>query len=118
VRAKDDASGFGEATTVSRGKSEGLEPAGFAAVMRADISKLPVYTGAELPGQGYAVYRIAEVGMAKPDAARRQADQKQVAEVLAQQETFAYLEALKQKAKAKVLKPVGSLAAEQDGAQQ
>ena len=31
------------------------------AVLKADVTKLPAYVGVELPGQGYAVYRIGKV---------------------------------------------------------
>ncbi len=40
------------------------------------------------------------------DSAKRQAERQQINAALAQQETFAYIEALKQKAKVKILKPV------------
>lgn len=75
--------------------------------MKADVSKLPSYAAAEMPQHGYAVYRISKVNQpAAADAAKRQAQQQQLGNLLAQQETFAYLEALKQKAKVKILKPV------------
>ena len=72
--------------------------------LKADVSKLPAYACVELPGQGTSIYRITRV--AQPltiDAARRQAEQQQVGNVLAQQEMLAYIEALKLRAKVKVL---------------
>jgi peptidyl-prolyl cis-trans isomerase D len=41
------------------------------------------------------------------DTARRQTEQQQIANALAQQETFAYIESLKAKAEVEIVKPVG-----------
>ena len=72
--------------------------------MKADTSKLPAYVGVELPGQGYGVYRINKISQpANVDVARRQAEQQQIANALAQLESQAYLEALKKKAKVEIL---------------
>ncbi len=109
LQAKDEPAGFGATKTVSRAKSEGIDPAGFAVLMKADVSKLPAYVGTELPQQGYAIYRIGKVVQpAVSDQARRQTEQQQIANVLAQQEATAYIETLKQKAKVKILKPVAA----------
>lgn len=101
-----DASGFSESKTVSRVKGEGINSAALGAVMKVDTSKLSAYVGVDLP-QGYGVYRINKVLQPKTvDAARRQAEQQQIGNALAQQEMQAYLNALKKKAKVEVLKPV------------
>ena len=105
-----DATGFGEAKTISRAKSEGINPAAFADVMKADVSKLPAYVGVEIPGQGYGVYRIAKVGQpAEQDKARREQEAERINQVVAQQEMTGYIEALKQKAKVKILHPVATI---------
>lgn len=107
LKTKDDAAGFSATQTVSRAKSQGLNPAVFLAVMKADTSKLPAYAGVDLPGQGYSVLRVLRVLQPTAvDSAKRQAERQQINAALAQQETFAYIEALKQKAKVKILKPV------------
>jgi len=107
LKAKDDAVGFGPAQLVSRAKREGITGVVLDAVMKADVNRLPAYTGVDVPQQGYAVYRIAKVMQpATTDAARRQAEERQIAGIVAQQEAAAYVEALKQKAKVKLLKPV------------
>lgn len=107
LKASGDAAGFASAKTVSRVKSQGMNGVAFSAVMKADTSKLPAYVGADLPGQGYGVYRINKVSQsAAVDDARRKAEQQQIANALAQQETFVYLEALKKKAKVEVLRPI------------
>jgi peptidyl-prolyl cis-trans isomerase D len=61
LKAKDDASGFAAAQTVSRAKSQGVNPAIFLAAMKADTTKLPAYAGADLADQGYAVLRVIKV---------------------------------------------------------
>jgi peptidyl-prolyl cis-trans isomerase D len=119
LRAKPDNAGFGPAKTLSRARNSDLPPEAFDAVMKADAGKLPAFVGAELPTQGYAVYRINKVAQpAKPDTARRQNEQQQLNNLMAQQEMLAYIDALKKKAKAEILKPVGQKPAgqEQEGA--
>jgi peptidyl-prolyl cis-trans isomerase D len=104
LKAGGDASGMSAAKTVSRVKTEGMNPAALKAVMKADTSKLPAFAGADLGQEGYGVYRINKVAQpAAPDAARRQAEQQQIANALAQQEMLAYLESLKKKAKVEIM---------------
>jgi peptidyl-prolyl cis-trans isomerase D len=107
AKSSGDANGFAAAKAVSRAKNQGLNPHAFQEVMKADTSKLPAYVGVDLQAQGYAVYRINKVGQpATQDATRRQNEQQQIAGALAQQEVFAYLEALKKKAKVDIRKPI------------
>lgn len=104
AKASGDANGFGAAKVVSRAAPTAVNPAATPALMKADTSKLPAYVGVDLPGIGYGVYRISKVAQpAKPDAARRSAEQQEIAGVLGQIEMRAYVDALKEKAKAKVL---------------
>jgi len=104
AKASGDAAGFGEAKVVTRTKQPTIHPAAAAEVLKADVSKLPAYVGVDVPGIGFGVYRIGKVGQpAQPDLARRASEREQIAGALGQQELFSYLEALKQKAKAKVL---------------
>lgn len=108
LKGGGDAAGFSEAKTVSRAKNQSVRPEALGAIMRADTTKLPSYVSVELPGQGYALYRVNKVSQpANVDTARRQAEQQQIAGALAQLESHAYLEALKKKAKVEILsKPV------------
>ncbi len=107
LQASGDAAGFAAAKLVSRGKGEGINPIALSKVMRTDVSKLPAYVGVDLPGQGYGIYRIGKVQQsAKPDLARNQSDKEQITNVLAQQEMYAYVEVLKQKAKVKLVNPI------------
>jgi peptidyl-prolyl cis-trans isomerase D len=103
VKASGDAAGFSEAQVVSRTAEPAFHPVGAIAALKADVSKLPAYVGAEIPGQGYAVYRINKVSQpAQPDEARRKQEAEQIASVIGQQEMHNYVEALKAKAKAKI----------------
>jgi peptidyl-prolyl cis-trans isomerase D len=96
-------------------KTQDINVTALNTVMKADTSKLPAYAGVEIPGKGYSVYRIVKVTQpANPDAERRQAEQRQIENTLAQGEMLAYVEVLKQKAKTKILKSVTSGAADGD----
>jgi peptidyl-prolyl cis-trans isomerase D len=108
-----EATGFGAAKLVSRYKADGINGLAMAQVMRADTSKLPAYVGVEVPGMGYGIYRIGKVQQpAQQDEARRKAEADQIANIVAQQEMFDYVEALKQKAKVKIVKPLAVASSE------
>ncbi len=110
-KASGAATGFGASKLVSRGNALGLNAVALAEVMKADVSRLPAYVGVDLPGQGFALYRIAKVQQpAQPDVARRTAEQEQIGNVVAQQELFGYVEVLKSKEKVKIIKPVAAVA--------
>jgi peptidyl-prolyl cis-trans isomerase D len=118
LQTRTDANGFGAARMVSRTAAGGLDESAFMAVMKADVSKLPAVVGAELPGQGYGVYRINKLApAAKVDEARRTAEQQQIAAALSQQETLAYIDVLKKRAKTKLVNSPAAPAAggEQEG---
>ncbi len=113
VKAKPTATGFGSPKLVSRTASAGLDESAFMTVMKADVTKLPSVVGAELPGQGFGVYRINKLApVAKVDEARRTAEQQQIANALSQQETLAYIEVLKARAKVKLMQPPVAAAAQ------
>src|SRR5690606_34642719 len=98
-------------------RAQGVNPALFVAVMKADTGTLPSYSGVELPNQGYAVIRLTRVVQpTNVDTAKRDAERQQITEVLAQEETLAYIDALKDRAKVKILKPIA--AKSQDGEQE
>jgi len=109
LKTKDDAAGFTNVKTASRTKANDFDGTVLAAVMKADVTKLPAYVGVDVQGKGYSIFRIGKVTQpAVLDNARRQAEQQQVANALAQQEMMAYIDVLKQKAKTKILKPVSA----------
>lgn len=98
--------GFSAAKVVSRAKQD-VDAAALAAIMKADVSKLPAFVGVDLPSQGYAIYRINKVTEpAVVDDARRLAEQQQISTALAQEEMLAYIEYLKEKSKVKILQPI------------
>ncbi|MDN4054927.1 SurA N-terminal domain-containing protein [Massilia sp. YIM B02763] len=103
ARASGDATGFGEPKIVSRTKEPPFSETAALAVLKADTSKLPAYVGVDVPGQGYGVYRIVKVSQpAQPDQARRKQEAEQIGRAIGGAETYGYVEALKQKAKAKI----------------
>lgn len=103
AKAAGDAAGFAPATIVSRTKEPTVAREAAIAVLKADVTKLPAYVGVEVPGRGYAVYRIGKVSQpAQPDAARRKQESDQIGQLVGQQQLVDYVEALKVKAKAKV----------------
>jgi len=113
LQGKDDAAGFGEAKVVSRVKADGWNELAFNAVMKADTAKLPSYVGVDMPGQGYQIYRVTKVEQPKAvDTARRKTEQEQIANALSQQETLAYLDFLRVKAKTKLLKGAAAVSAD------
>jgi peptidyl-prolyl cis-trans isomerase D len=110
AKASGDAAGFGATTVVSRTKEPAIAPVAALAVLKADVTKLPAYVGVEVPGKGYGVYRIAKITQpAQPDQARRTQEAEQIANVIGQQEMYGYIEALKQKAKAKITVKIADL---------
>ena len=106
VKASGDVTGFGEPKLVTRTAQPPFNQAGAIAVLKADVSKLPAYVGVEVPGAGYAVYRINKVQQAAPDVERRKAEAQQIGNVIAQQEVYGFMEALKKKADVKIKRPV------------
>jgi peptidyl-prolyl cis-trans isomerase D len=107
LKEKSNATGFSEPKMVSRANSQDLRGEAFTAVMKADVTKLPVHVGVELPTQGYGIYRINKVAQpATKDDAQRQALQQQIANTLAQQEMNAYIDVLKEKSKVEIVKPI------------
>ncbi|NDI84051.1 SurA N-terminal domain-containing protein [Undibacterium crateris] len=104
LKAADAVAGFSDVKVISRAKTEDVSPQAFSAIMKADVQKLPAFVGVNMPGAGYAVYRISKVNAGNPDAARRASDAQQIANLVAQQELTSYIDLLKKKAKASVNK--------------
>ena len=115
LKAADSTEGFSADKAISRSKNAGMPTVALEALMKADASKLPSMVGVDLGAQGYAIYRIGSVVQAeKKDDARRQAEQQQIANAIAQQEMLAYLDVLKQKAKVKIIKPLAKVAVDDE----
>lgn len=109
-----DASGFGDTKTVSRTSQPTIDPTAAAAVLKADVSKLPAVVGVELP-TGYGVYRITQVSQpAQVDQDRRKQDGEQISRVVGLTELTSFIDALKHKAKAKINVKAADLGAKSD----
>jgi peptidyl-prolyl cis-trans isomerase D len=109
AKASGDAAGFGDVKVLSRTKEPAINPAGALAVFKADVTKLPAYVGVDLPGQGYAVYRIGKVAQpAQVDTARRAQEAEQIGGLIGQAELYNFVEAIKVKAKAKINAAAGA----------
>lgn len=115
LQKQDDTAGFSAQKAVSRTKPGDIDSESLAEIFKADTAKLPAYVGVDLDDAGYSVFRIEKVG--KPsgtDVARRQQEQQQINQAVAQQETAAYINALKKKADVEILQPVASSAQAKD----
>lgn len=94
---------WGAAQLVGRADAKGLGEAVLRQAFRADATKLPAYSGVDLPNGGYTLVRVSRVvEPEKIDPERR----KQVAEALrqlrGQEAMLAYVESLKQKDPVKI----------------
>ncbi|MFZ6658236.1 SurA N-terminal domain-containing protein [Undibacterium sp. TJN19] len=99
LKAADSTAGFTESKVVSRLKNQDIPDVAFVDLMRADTSKLPAFVGTHLGDAGYIIFRISKVSQGTPDAARRASEVQQLANVIAQQNLYSYIDVLKQKAK-------------------
>ncbi|WP_415033407.1 SurA N-terminal domain-containing protein [Azonexus sp.] len=94
---------WGADKLVSRMDARLLPPQAAPLVFKMDAAKLPAYVGVDLPGKGYALYRLSKVAAGtEMDAARRQSLQGQLRSFAAQQEVAMYLSALRARYKVDV----------------
>ncbi|MGO4302151.1 SurA N-terminal domain-containing protein [Cupriavidus sp. RAF12] len=107
LKKSGSAEGFGPTIVVSRTKADGVSPKAVEAIMRADSTKLPSVVGVDLGAEGYGIYHIAKVSTPpQANAGQRQAESQQLSQLAGQTELGAYYEALKARAKVKILRPV------------
>ena len=91
--------------SVSRLDARQLPPPAAQPIFRADTAKLPAYVGVELPASGYALYKLVKVGPGEQiDETRRQALQRQLAQIATQEEVQTYLAALRTRYKVDINK--------------
>ncbi|SAL25019.1 PpiC-type peptidyl-prolyl cis-trans isomerase [Caballeronia turbans] len=103
LQKSKSADGFTSPVTVLRNDAQGLPPAALSAIFKVDASKLPAYVGVDLGADGYAIYRVNGIEKGAPVAADRLAGaQQQVAQVYAQADMEAYINALKARSKVKL----------------
>ena len=99
----DDKLAWGAAKSVSRLDARVLPPPSAQAVFRMETGKLPSYTGVELPGAGYALYKLTKVEAGeKLDDARKQDMLKQLLNASAQEDVQLYLAALRGRYKVEI----------------
>lgn len=99
----DDRQSWGAGKLVSRMDSRLLPPQAVPVVFRMDAGKLPAYAGVELPGAGYALFRLNRVDAgAALDQASRKALQGQLDNFSAQEELRLYLAALRSRYKVEI----------------
>jgi peptidyl-prolyl cis-trans isomerase D len=88
-----------------RGDPKGIPGEVLRQAFKADVSKVPAYTGAEAPGGGYTLVRISKVQEATEGAKDKQNTIAQtLRQVAGQAELAAYLASLKQKTEVKLRK--------------
>lgn len=99
----EDKLSWGAAKSVSRMDPRALPPAAAPAVFKMDTAKLPAYTGVELPGVGYALFKLTKVEAGeKLDDARKQAMLTQLGNLSAQEEMRLYLDSLRARYKVEI----------------
>jgi peptidyl-prolyl cis-trans isomerase D len=101
--AGDDKQAWGATRRVSRMDPRQLPPQAVQPVFRMPTKTLPSYTGVELPGAGYALYRLNKVdGGEKLDDVRRQGLIGQLRSLAAQEDVQMYLDALRSRYKVEI----------------
>ncbi|WP_144107795.1 SurA N-terminal domain-containing protein [Paraburkholderia sp. BCC1886] len=94
--------GFSSPLKVSRSDAQGVPPLALSAIYKADAQKLPAYVGVDLGADGYAIYRVNSVVAGTPvNGQRLAAAQQQIAQVDAQSEAEAYVQAVRARSKVK-----------------
>ncbi|MDP3813266.1 MAG: SurA N-terminal domain-containing protein [Hydrogenophaga sp.] len=105
-KAGTDAAGLGPAVVVSRESAQGLAQPVLNAALSADPKGLPAWTGVSLGDQGYTVVKVEKVlpREARPAQALGQEVQ-QYSQWWSAAENEAYVEALKERFKVRILVP-------------
>ena len=101
---KQEQVAWGASQGVSRMAPGKLPPPAQAAVFRVDAGKLPGYAGVELPGVGYALYKVGKVESAQVGADVAAALKQQLNSIEANAQVEAYMAALRQRYKVEVHK--------------
>jgi peptidyl-prolyl cis-trans isomerase D len=100
LKKGEDKLTWGAAKAVSRLEARMLPPSAAQAVFRMDTAKLPSYTGVEVPGSGYSLFKLTKVTAGEQlDPARKKAMLQQLGNLVAQEEVQLYLAALRSRYK-------------------
>ena len=94
---------WGAVKRVSRLDAASLPPLSVPAVFRMNTEKLPAYSGVELPGTGYALFKLVKVEAGDPlDDARKKAMMTQLGNLTAQEDVRIYLNSLRSRYKVEI----------------
>jgi peptidyl-prolyl cis-trans isomerase D len=105
LKKGEDKLGWGVIKTVSRMDPRLIPQAAVAPIFKLDATKLPGYTGIDMPGTGYALFKLAKVDAGeKLDDTRRQAMLAQLNKLAMQEEVQTYLAALRTRYKVEINK--------------
>ena len=103
LKKGEDKLTWGAAKSLSRMDARQLPGPVAQAVFRMETGKLPSYTGVELPGSGYALYKLSKLDAGeKLDDTRKQGLFKQLGTLVAQEEVQLYLAALRSRYKVEI----------------
>lgn len=103
IKAGGDKQVWNTAKSLSRMDSRLIPQVALPAIFKMDTAKLPTYTGVELPGIGYALFKLAKVSAGDPlDSARKQAMLTQLGNLSAREEMQLYLAALRSRYKVEI----------------
>lgn len=103
LRKGEDNLAWGALKSVSRLDPRPIPSAAVATVFKMDASKLPGYAGVDLPGSGYALFKLVKLNPGEAlDEARKQAMLRQLNTLLAQEDVQGYLAALRARHKVEI----------------
>ena len=103
LKKGEDKLKWGAAKRVSRMDARLIPPAAAPTVFKMDAAKLPSYAGVELPGTGYALFKLTTLDAGeKLDDARKQAMLTQLGNLSAQEEMRLYLDSLRARYKVEI----------------
>lgn len=105
LKKGEDKLGWGAPKMVSRLDPRLIPQAAMAPIFKLDATKLPAYTGVEMPGTGYALFKLSKLDAGeKLDDQRRQSMQAQLSKLAVQEEVQTYLAALRARYKVEINK--------------
>jgi peptidyl-prolyl cis-trans isomerase D len=103
LRKGEDKLGWGAVKSVSRLDPRQVPPPAVPTVFKMDAGKLPAYAGVDLPGSGYALFKLVKLNAGEAlDDARKQALVRQLNTLEAQEEVHSYLAALRNRYKVEI----------------
>ena len=111
-KSTPSAAGLPAAVTISRDAGQSIRGPLLDAALRANTASLPAWVGVDLGSQGYAVVRINKLlPRTVPDAARAQQEHNLYSQLIANAESDAYYQLLKERFKVQMKVPQPSLSA-------